>query len=80
MHLSKGEPHLFADDEVDPYMADHHRAFCIDFSVGSRYKQRMRNHQPPFHGRLAAIRWPERELVFDAEAPTPVVLKDTRNS
>ena len=63
--LSKGEPHLFADDPVGPFMAEHHRAFCIDFSVGSRYKQRVVGHRPPYHGRLAAIRWPERELVFD---------------
>ena len=69
IHLSKGEPHLFADDEVGPYMADHHRTFCVDFSAGARYKERRGNHTPPFQGRLAAIRWPERELVFDAEAP-----------
>jgi len=65
----KGEPPLFADDPVGPFMADHPRAFCVDFSAGSRYKQRRLNHEPPFHGRLAAMRWPERELVYDADAP-----------
>ena len=67
--LSKGEPHLFADDRVGPLMSEHQRWFCIDFSVGSRYKQRRLRHGPPFHGRLAAMRWPERVLVYDAEEP-----------
>lgn len=67
--FSKGEPQLFADDPVGPWMADHHRTFCLDFSVGGRFKQRRLNHQPPYQGRLAAMRWPERTLVFDGEAP-----------
>ena len=67
--LSKGEPQLFADDPVGPFMAEDHRAFCVDFSAGARYKQRLQNHEPPYHGRLAAMRWPERTLVFDGEAP-----------
>jgi len=70
--LSKGEPQLFHDDPVGPFMADHHRAFCVDFSVGGRYKQRLQNHAPPYHGRLAAMRWPERTLVYDGEDPAPV--------
>jgi hypothetical protein len=65
--LSKGETQLFADDPVGPYMAEHHQAFCVDFSVGSRYKQRHRNQTEDFHGRLAAMRWPEHEIVYDAE-------------
>lgn len=69
--LSPGEPQLFADDTPGPYMADHHRAFCIDFSAGARYRQRMAGHEPPYHGRLAAIRWPERQLVFDTEPHPP---------
>ncbi len=67
--LSKGEPQLFADDPVGPFMADDHRAFCVDFSAGGRFKQRLLNQEPPYQGRLAAMRWPERTLVFDGEAP-----------
>lgn len=63
--LSSGEPHLFFDDPVGPAMAVDHQAFCIDFSVGSRYRQRGAGQEGPFHGRLAAMRWPERELVYD---------------
>jgi hypothetical protein len=78
--LSKGEPQLFTDDPVPPFMAKHDRAFCIDYSVGSRYKQRRLGHEPPYHGRLAALRWPERELVFDGEAPGPLRLKEIQAS
>jgi hypothetical protein len=42
-------------------------AFCVDYSVGYRYRERV--HGPParFHGGLAALRWPECALVFDDE-------------
>lgn len=66
--LSPGEPALFADDPLAPFMADHHLAYCIDFSVGARYRQRVAGDRSPPHGHLAAIRWPERRLVFDSPA------------
>ncbi|MDX9721746.1 MAG: metallophosphoesterase [Myxococcota bacterium] len=40
--------------------------FCVDFSVGKRYLERHRGVKGAFRGALAALRWPERELVFDA--------------
>ena len=72
--FSKGEPQLFADDPVGPFMTEDHRAFCVDFSAGARYKQRLLRHELPFQGRLAAMRWPERELVFDGDAPESLSL------
>ena len=39
-------------------------AYCIDFSVGRRWKER-RNGGPPFTKKLAAFRLPEMVLVFD---------------
>jgi len=39
--------------------------FCVDYSVGGRYAERARGSGPPWQTRLAALRWPERELVFD---------------
>lgn len=42
------------------------RAMCIDYSVGARWFDRSQGRSAgPFTGRLAALRWPERELVFD---------------
>lgn len=39
--------------------------FCVDFSVGRRFLERWEGRQERFHHGLAALRWPERELVFD---------------
>jgi Calcineurin-like phosphoesterase len=69
--LSKGEPNLFADDAPDAWQrneAGRDVAICIDYSVGARFKERLRGSRSGFAGRLAALRWPERELVFDSEA------------
>jgi len=66
--LTKGEPDLFKDDEPDGWQTNHvgrKVAFCADYSVGARYQERKHNSGTPFHGRLAAQRWPEQELVFD---------------
>jgi hypothetical protein len=70
--LSMGIAPLFADDPVGPFMAQDHNAFCIDFSAGARFKQRHLGHPQPYHSRLCAMRWPERELVFDADEPAPL--------
>jgi hypothetical protein len=52
-------------------------AMCIDYSVGKRFKERMR---PGFAHRylssLAALRLPERVLVFDNADPLPVVAEE----
>lgn len=70
--LSKGEPNLF---EQDPAMGWHRNAagrevaFCVDYSAGARFKERKLARPGPYHGRLAALRWPERAVVFDHEEP-----------
>lgn len=41
-------------------------AMCIDYSVGGRWHDRREGRRHgPFTGRLAALRWPERTLLFD---------------
>lgn len=67
---NQGIPALFSGEP--PYMTEDHKAFCIDFSVGGRTKERSVKAQPPFHSRLAALRWPERVIVYDADAAGPV--------
>lgn len=67
--LSKGEPNLFEGESAGGWQrndAGREVALCIDYSVGARFKERLRGKQSGFAGRLAALRWPERELVFDA--------------
>jgi len=53
------------------------RAMCIDYSVGGRWWDRSEGRwSGPFLGRLAALRWPEKELVFDDGERMPVVNPD----
>lgn len=62
--LPKGE-NLFSDHTPHARLGKG-GAMCIDFSVGGRWCERL---QPGFDGRyvtrLAALRWPERRLMFD---------------
>ena len=38
---------------------------CVDYSVGARWLDRLRGDDPIQRSKLAAMRWPERTLVFD---------------
>lgn len=40
-------------------------AFCIDYGVGKRWTERREGRSSGFRLRLAALRWPERLVVFD---------------
>jgi hypothetical protein len=69
LELSKGEPNLFDRDPPDGWQRNELGAevgICIDYCVGARFKERKQGRRTQFAGRLAALRWPERELVFDA--------------
>ena len=39
--------------------------YCVDFGVGKRWKERRDGKTSQFSLKLAALRWPEREVVFD---------------
>jgi hypothetical protein len=53
--------------DYGPYewMGPCRNVFCVDYSVGGRYAERARGGTPPYQTRLAALRWPDRELMFD---------------
>lgn len=63
--FSRGERDLFAGVAPNRWLGPRQNAFCVDFSVGVRYRERALQSRRPFLGRLGAVRWPERELVFD---------------
>ena len=70
--LSKGEPNLFEGEAACGWHKNaegREVAFCVDYSAGARYKERKQGGTGAFQGRLAALRWPEREVVFDGAAP-----------
>lgn len=62
--LGKGDPDLF--DGVHPlsWLGPRGKVFCIDFSVGGRYQERMIGESGT-RTRLALLRWPEQELVLE---------------
>lgn len=44
----------------------HQQAFCVDYSVGARWSERHHQKKPdPTRYRLAALLWPESQLIFD---------------
>jgi hypothetical protein len=47
------------------YAQTSHNTISIDYSVGARPEERKNGVTKHFNGELAALRWPERELVFD---------------
>ncbi len=63
--MGKNNTDLF--DAIHPYSWHGRRGnvFCVDFSAGARWNERMNTKSTQYQTRLAALRWPERSLVFD---------------
>lgn len=62
--LGKGDPDLFDGIPPASWLGRHGRVFCIDYSVGGRYQERL-SGKLGARTRLALMRWPERDLVFE---------------
>ena len=55
---------LFADVAPFAWHGQRQNVFCVDYSVGARAQARKKEQAT--HGfKLAALRWPERTLMFD---------------
>lgn len=67
----KGKPDLLAEYTMGDWHGPKKNLYCVDFSVGARFRERRdrakhgRPAEAPFVGRLAAVRWPERCVMFD---------------
>jgi hypothetical protein len=61
--FGKAGPDLFDGAPFDEPLGARQNVYCIDYSVGRRFQERLKGG--PFQTRLGALRWPERELVFD---------------
>lgn len=70
---SRGEQNLFDRVAANRWLGPLGTAFCVDYSVGVRYRERPLKAGTPWRGRLAAVRWPEQELVFDDGERLPLV-------
>jgi hypothetical protein len=69
---SRGEPDMFSQYASHHWFGAKRNVFCVDFAVGARYKERATEPKVQFECRLAAVRWPERELAFDDGTKTPL--------
>lgn len=63
--VNRGDRDLFEGYEPTAWMGPLRNVYCVDFSVGGRYKERELGRQAGWGTRLAALRWPEHGLVFD---------------
>lgn len=58
---------LFSDIAPNAWHGKHHNVFCVDYSVGARWRDRKANRPvEDSRFRLAALQWPENRLVFDS--------------
>lgn len=60
-----GPDGVFGGYAAYAWMGPRRNVYCVDYSVGKRYHERLAGRGAPYESRLAALRWPERELVFD---------------
>lgn len=65
VRFGKGGPDMFKGRSPMAWLGPRGNVFCIDFSVGGRWQERL-DGCPGAGTRLAALRWPERELVLDS--------------
>lgn len=63
--VGKGDPYLFHDTEPHTWHGLRKNVFCVDYSVGGRWRERTNGRPIGESFRLAAMRWPEGVVVFD---------------
>jgi hypothetical protein len=70
---AKGDGRTEALSGIPPlaWFGDRDQAFCVDYSVGSRFKARHRSTDPHRNCALGALRFPECTVVFDDD-PKPI--------
>jgi hypothetical protein len=62
---SSVETNVFEDIEPVSWHGVKNNVFCVDYSVGGRFKERNAGIDPGENTKLVAMRWPERELVLE---------------
>ena len=58
-------PDVFEGVPSHAWMGRHKNVYCVDYSVGQRHLERQQDSADEFHGKLAALRYPEWEVVHD---------------
>jgi hypothetical protein len=63
--LGKADPNLFEQTFPSTWHGARANVFCVDFSAGGRFHERRNGSVVGATTKLAALRWPEKILVFD---------------
>ncbi len=63
--IGKADPDLFEGLQPTAWHGHKRNVFCVDFSVGGRFRERLDGDRPGAATKLAALRWPEWTLVLD---------------
>jgi hypothetical protein len=63
--FDKDGPDLFAGVAPHEWLGPNRNVFCVDYSIGRRFRERELGYAVGSCATLAALRWPERELVFE---------------
>ena len=63
--VGKGDPDLFENTHPFAWHGKRGNVFCVDFSAGGRWTERKAGTTIGHDFKLAALRWPEKTLVFD---------------
>lgn len=69
----------FPDRAAHEWLGASHTAFCNDYCVGARFAERQGWPGEPFRTRLGAVRWPERELLYDNGRGTELAVAESRD-
>jgi hypothetical protein len=71
--VGKGDPNLFEGVAPHAWHGAKNNVFCVDFSVGGRWRERTDGLPIGSRFKLAALRWPERLVVFDTGQQLPTL-------
>lgn len=59
------DENVFENIEPTQWHGKHNNVFCVDYSVGARFKERNANQELGANTKLAALSWPEKTLTLE---------------
>lgn len=65
-------PDVFEGTPSHAWMGKNRNVYCVDYSVGQRHLERRQEKPADFHGKLAALRYPEWEVMHDDGSVIPI--------
>lgn len=65
-------PDVFEGIPSHAWMGKKRNVYCVDYSVGQRHLERRKDTASNFHGKLAALRYPEWEVMHDDGSSIPI--------